>query len=820
MLSPRLLLLPVLATVAFTSFPAAAEPAKTEHPGKAIYQQHCLECHGSKGEGVSGKYDDPLHGSRTLESLAKRIDRTMPEDDPDVLDAEGSALVAAYIYDAFYSPEAQAKLNPEREALSRLTVAQYQNSVMDLLGRFRPANDKLKEDKRGLKGTYAVVKGMGREKAFERIDAQVAYDYGHSTPDPEKLSGEGFAVTWRGSILAPETGHYEFIVKSQNGIRLMLNDHKEAFIDSMIATGKDVREDKKSIYLIGGRAYPVQLEFLSYKQKSASVEFRWKPPHGVEEVVPAKHLYQDFPSERMVVSTSFPADDRSDGYERGTTISKEWDRATTTAALEVVAHFEKNIEAITRSKAGAADRPEKLKKFATDFVEAAFRRPLNEELKKIFVDSHFESAPSPELAAKRVILLSLKSPRFLYPDLRLAEGDKPDGYDVATRLSLALWDSIPEGGLLKMAADGKLNDPRQIASQAERMLDDPRAKHKLHGFFHHWLELERAELATKDAGLFPGFDAGMLSALRQSLMTFIDDVIWSGSSDYRELVGADYLWMNESLAKYYGKEFKEGGEYQRVAFDPKERAGIITHPYLLASFAYNKTTSPIHRGVFLTRNVVGMTLKSPPVAVAFEDSKFDPSLTMREKVVELTKNTSCMGCHSVINPLGFALENYDAVGRWRTKDNNKPVDSSGEFDTEEGRTVRLKGPRDIAAYAATSPAAHRAFIRQLFHHFTKQPAGAYGNDTLEVLRHKFEKDQFNIRKLISGIVYVQASQGVPEARQLLVAAAKPKPAQPVSNSGSGTTDVKKPPAPAPATATAPAANAPQPAKPQSPPSQP
>lgn len=752
--------------VSFAS--GAAVPPGGAHPGEGIYKKLCMECHGERGEGVAGKYDDVLHGDRTVESLAKRIDRTMPEDDPDVLDAHGSALVAEYIHQAFYSPEARARLNPERKSFSRLTVPQYQNSVMDIVTRFRPANDRLNPDRRGLKATYSKVKGMGREKAFERVDPQIAFHFGETTPDPEKLNGEGFAITWRGSLVAPETGLYEFIVKSQNGIRLMLNDHRDAFIDAMIATGTEVREERKSIYLIGGRAYPIQLEFLSYKQKTASVELRWKPPHGVEGLVPAKVLNQDMGSERMVVSTSFPADDRSDGYERGTTISKEWDRATTSAALEVVSYVEKNLEWITRSKSGEEDRPEKLKKFAAEFVESAFRRPLAEEERRFFVDAHFEAAATPELATKRVVLLALKSPRFLYPDLKIGSKEAPDGFDVAARLALALWDSIPDGGLLKMAAEGKLNDPRQVAFQSQRMLDDPRAKNKLHGFFHHWLEMERADLATKDAKLFPGFDAAMLAALRESLVTFIDDVVWGDRSDFRELIGADYLWMNQEIARYYGKELAGAeAEYQRVAFDPKERAGIITHPYLLASFAYNKTTSPIHRGVFLTRNVMGMALKSPPVAVAFEDSKFDPTLTMREKVVELTKNTSCMGCHSVINPLGFALENYDAVGRWRTKDNNKPVDSSGEIDTEEGRTVKLKGPRDIAAYAASSPAAHRAFIRQLFHHFIKQPAGSYGDDTLDLLRKRFQADQFNIRKLISHSVFAHASEGLPAARQIL-----------------------------------------------------
>ncbi|MEY4483899.1 MAG: hypothetical protein RL693_1351, partial [Verrucomicrobiota bacterium] len=166
-------------------------------------------------------------------------------------------------------------------------------------------------------------------------------------------------------------------------------------------------------------------------------------------------------------------------------------------------------------------------------------------------------------------------------------------------------------------------------------------------------------------------------------------------------------------------------------------------------------------GVFLTRNIVGMTLKSPPMAVAFEDSHFDPKLTMREKVAEMTKDTACMGCHSVINPLGFTLENYDAVGRWRTKDNNKPVNAVSEFATDDGKTLHLTGPRDIVEYAAENPAGHRTFIRQLFHHTVKQPVPAYGGDTLEKLRLSFTESGFNIQRLLVDIAVISAMQGLP-----------------------------------------------------------
>jgi hypothetical protein len=533
-----------------------------------------------------------------------------------------------------------------------------------------------------------------------------------------------------------------------------VNDPKDPLIDAWVSTGPDVREERKSIFLLGGRSYPFSVEHFKFKDKSASIQVLWKPPHGQVVLIPKEQLLPDGLPATMVVSTGFPADDRSDGYERGTTISKEWDQATTRAAIEVATHITKNLEGLAGTKRDASDRVDKLKDFARRFVEAAFRRPLDDEQCQLFIGRYFENAPDPEIALKRVVLLALKSPRFLYPEL--ARGENRDDFAAAARLALDLWDSLPDARLTKTAAEGKLHAADEIQKEALRMISDPRAKSKLHGFFHHWLELERAENVSKDSKLFPDFDAAMLADLRESLWKFVDEVVWSGQSDYRQLIQADYLWLNERLAKFYGKEITGEG-FQRVSFDPNQRSGVITHPYLLASLAYNRNTSPIHRGVFLSRNIVGLALKNPSVAVAFEDAKFDPTLTMREKVQELTKNESCMSCHSSINPLGFSLEHFDAVGRWRTEDNNKPVDAHGHFDADDGRTIKVSGPKDIANYAIGSDSAHRTFVRQLFQHTVKQPALAFGEGTLETLRTQFAASGFNIQKLLAEIAVTSAS---------------------------------------------------------------
>jgi hypothetical protein len=139
------------------------------------------------------------------------------------------------------------------------------------------------------------------------------------------------------------------------------------------------------------------------------------------------------------------------------------------------------------------------------------------------------------------------------------------------------------------------------------------------------------------------------------------------------------------------------------------------------------------------------------MANEFKDSKFDPSLTMREKVTSMTKSQDCMGCHVTINPLGFSLEHYDGIGRWREKDRDKPIDAKADFKAEDGRSLVLAGARDVAEFAANTPSAHRTFIESLFHHLVKQPVRAYGDDEMENLRKAFEQGGFQIPNLIKQI---------------------------------------------------------------------
>jgi len=470
--------------------------AANDHPGAAIYKNLCTDCHGAQGQGNPEKYDEPLIGDRTLESLVKRIERTMPEDHAEDCVGEDARQVGSYIYDAFYSPAAQARLRPDGVDLARLTTSQYRESVADLLGHFRSDSGKDWGGERGLVANYrsptiitpeelkklkSNTRARRESVRHESKVTQVDFDWGDQSPVPEKLDPIEFTLRFEGSVIAPETGIYEFVVRSENGFRLWINDRENALIDAWVTSGSEIKEERASLFLLGGRAYNLSLHHFKFRDRSASLQLRWKAPHGVEEVIPTRHLSPHRSREITVVSTSFPPDDRSLGYERGTSVSKDWDQATTQAAVEVAEHIETRLDGLAGTKPGAQDRTKKLVQFAQSLVETAFRRPLDAG-QKTWIEQQFAEAKTADLAVKRCVLFALKSPRFLFPVWM--GGDQPDDFDVASRLALVLWDSIPDVALFAVAREGRLRTQSEILAQAQRMIEDPRARAKVTSFFH------------------------------------------------------------------------------------------------------------------------------------------------------------------------------------------------------------------------------------------------------------------------------------------------------------------------------------------------
>lgn len=754
--------------------------------GALIYRRHCERCHGVDGAGTAD-VPAPLAGERSVGQLAALVDETMPQDDPAAIGAEEAGEVAAWIHEAFYSPLARSRMAPARVEVSRLTVRQHRAAVADLVSGFLGAPART-DGPSGLDGEYFHGRSFdGATRVFRRVDPVVSFDFGVEGPDPERFEPGRFAIRWRGSIVPDETGVHEFVVRTAHAVRLLVNalEGDEPLVDAWVVSG-DAKEHRGSIHLLAGRAHPLLLEFSKASQgvddrrherpRQAGVELLWRPPHGVLETVPARNLLAARSQPTHVIATPFPPDDTSAGHERGVGVSREWLEAVESAATETAVSVREHVDVLSRVAVDAPDRAERLREFAAAFAERAFRRPLDEAARAAYVDGPFAASPDAAVAVERAVLAVLSSPRFLFREPFPATGAAADPWDTAARLSFGLWDSLPDEALRDAARQGSLSTVEEVERHARRMLEDPRARRKVHEFLLAWLRVAQPTEIVKDPLLHPGFGPEIAVDLRRSLELFLRDVAFPAPpagedpsapaprADYRRLFTAEEVWINGRVATLFGVDLPPGADFRPVRLDGGSRAGVLTHPYLLSVLAYPGGSSPIHRGVFLTRSVLGNVLRPPVEAVAPLAPDLHPGLTTRQRVEVQTGPASCQVCHGVINPLGFTLESYDAVGRRRATDGASPVDDSGAYVPRFGDPVTFRGARDLGRWIAVSRDAEEAFLRALFHALVKQPAAAWGPDVAERIRASFSARGCDIREAVVDIMKVAAFPPAAPAR--------------------------------------------------------
>jgi mono/diheme cytochrome c family protein len=253
---------------------------------------------------------------------------------------------------------------------------------------------------------------------------------------------------------------------------------------------------------------------------------------------------------------------------------------------------------------------------------------------------------------------------------------------VASRLSFFLWSSIPDEQLLDLAERGQLTRPAVLRQQVQRMLADPRATHALvDDFAAQWLNLRRVDEVIIDPDRYPDFDDNLLEAFKRETELFVGSTLREDRS-VLDLLRADYTFVNERLARHYRIPGIYGNRFRRVTLsNPNERGGLLAHGALLSTTSYPDRTSPVLRGKFLMNNILGLDVPQPPPGVDTNLAEARPGTlpaSIRERLEQHRKNPSCASCHSTIDPLGFALENFDAIGGWRTSDESgNPVDASG-----------------------------------------------------------------------------------------------------------------------------------------------
>jgi hypothetical protein len=298
---------------------------------------------------------------------------------------------------------------------------------------------------------------------------------------------------------------------------------------------------------------------------------------------------------------------------------------------------------------------------------------------------------------------TLASPFFLYRGVRVPAGLKPGekyaitDLELASKLSFFLWNSIPDDELIDLASRNKLSDPATLDKQVHRMLADSRSKMLASNFVYQWLDMQRLDQIVPDRDVFP-YASGAMDPRQdfRTELTLFSDSIFREDRSVVDLLSASHTYLNERLALQYGITDVKGDQFRRVELKDSARWGLLGKGAILMAAAYPNRTSPVLRGKFILANIEGVPPANPPPGVPTLNDKdigTTRALTVRELMAKHRASPTCSACHSVMDPLGFALENFDATGMWRDKDRfaNTVIDSAGELP--DG--TKINGPDDL-----------------------------------------------------------------------------------------------------------------------------
>ena len=571
------------ACILLSAAPAGRAFADDGPTGEQIYQQKCASCHGACRRRHEGALPQAARRRPSAAQLAQLIAETMPKDDPGTCTGADADKVAAYIHDAFYSK----RTGPHRAVAADRPPAPERHRRPDRRLPQRPASGTTSAACAANTSALAASQRPARHRPARR---RASISTSRTAAPTRRSSRRSSSIRWQGSVLAPETGDYEFIVRTENGVRLWVNDQNKPLIDagSVPATTIELRG---SIRLLGGRAYPLRLEFFKSKEakeKTASVALEWKPPYGVAGPIPARDLSPNRFPETLVIAGRLSAGrpqprlgarhDRFQGVGPGRDRRRPRNRRLRDGPPPRTGRRARRRQG-PRAEAARVLPPlrrARLPPAAHRRAEAALHRPPVRHGRR---PGHGRQARRAAGAAVAALPVPRSRRRLRTTTTRPAGSRSPCGIRRPTRncstprppASSATREQVRRAG---RADAGRRAGPRQAA----RVLPPVAARST------------RRRTWPRTPTRFPGFDPAVVADLRTSLDLFLDDVAWNGDSDFRQLLLADDLYLNGRLAKFYGADLPADAPFQKVKLNPQQRAGVLTHPYLMAAFAHTAAT--------------------------------------------------------------------------------------------------------------------------------------------------------------------------------------------------------------------------------------
>jgi hypothetical protein len=401
-----------------------------------------------------------------------------------------------------------------------------------------------------------------------------------------------------------------------------------------------------------------------------------------------------------------------------------------------------------------------------DFIKAVgtkmWRRPVTDaevgKLSALFT-STVPSAGGPESGVKNLVQAMFMSPNFLY---RTELGNTSQvgavtyltDYELASALSYMLWDSSPDKALYDAAAAGQLHDKDMLLAQAQRMWGQKKSQSALNGFMQQWLQIEDLLGADKDPAIFPKYDKTVAADLLEESRLFLNSVVFDAGGDrsFKTLFTANYGFVNARTAPIYGATATSPA-LTKTNLNPTQRKGLLTLGAFMSAHADGDDTGLVSRGRYFREEILCNSVPPPdPAKAVFDPTKVRPDMTNRERLEAHTTNPACFACHQLFDGLGFAMENYDPIGQFRTTDKGKTIDPTGEIPLPSGPTIKFKNFIDLVDQLSKSTDLYDCFSSQYLSYSTGRAADSIAPCERKLVTDEFVKSDYKIDTLVMSVV--------------------------------------------------------------------
>jgi len=693
--------------------PAKREPAKSANARSSLFpervqpflKKYCIDCHGGEAPEAGlgfDRYRTELEAGRQQVQWEKALhaleQHKMPPSDhePQPSDDERKAVLD-WIDQTFFHVDCSLAHDPGRVTARRLNRAEYNNTIRDLVGiDFEPAEDFPTDDVGyGFDniGDVLTLSPLLMEKyldAAEKIASRALSSVDLTRPHVKRKEGKTLKGT--GSAKLNDKGFFD--LSSRGTVFAEFDFPFDGEYTLRVRATADQAGPELAKMGLNFKGKQIEVFELTRHREAAFFETRLKVDKG------RHHVAAEFLNDYYNPKAEDP--EQRDRNLAVHLIEVEGPYGVDPAkARELLPETHRRIVFCAPDEKHTAE--ECAGRILREFAGRAYRRPVTPAELDSLVRLAMLAMKQGETfdgAIQVAVQAVLVSPNFLF---RIEQDPAPNDpravreladYELATRLSYFLWSSMPDDELFALAAKGELGRRDTLEQQVRRMLQDPKSRALVDNFASQWLNLRSLDIATPNQKQFETFNDDLRADMRRETELLFETVMRDDLS-ILTFLNADFTFVNERLAAHYGIPNVSGKDFQRVSLEGTPRAGVISHASILTLTSDPTKTSPVKRGKWILENVFGAPPPPPPANVPdlSEAQKAKPDAPLREQLELHRQNAMCASCHKAMDPLGLALENFDAIGRWRDSIGDKPIDASGVLPSGE----TFGGPQELFA---------------------------------------------------------------------------------------------------------------------------